>query len=708
TLSPSEILFPDPQRDFFLKYVEKLKDVMYTPLDDWIYSYDFAYEVLIQHFNTSSLKGFGCQEKLLGIRSAGALLNYLKESKQTEIKHVTSISSVEESDWMWCDSTTLRNLEVFQSLMEGGEKGTLIHILDRTLTPMGGRMLRRWLTRPLKVKSQIDERLDLVAAFFEDGGLRKKVRNTLSKALDLERLISRLSTGRGNARDLIGLKNTLNLANELMEILSGSSSPILREYGDQFVDLREVTDKIELSIVEDPPISVTEGGIIKEGYDENLDQLRSILRECTDWIANLQRSERDRTAIPSLKVGYNRVFGYYIEITKPHLKKVPDDYIRKQTLVNAERFIVPELKEREEKILATEENIASVEREIFERIRDMVVDHSSRIQWNSEIISKLDCFSSLAEVAAANSYVRPEINESGEIVIKGGRHPVVERLLPPGDEFIPNDLELGPQDKRILIITGPNMAGKSTYLRQVGLIVLMAQMGSFVPAVSAEIGIVDRIFTRVGASDNIAAGESTFLAEMNETAKILHNATPESLIILDEIGRGTSTYDGMSIAWAITEYIHNNKDICAKTLFATHYHELTELESFLSGVKNYNVSVKEFGDKIVFLRKIVQGGCDHSYGIHVAQLAGLPVSVIKRSKEILHNLEMKQGIPQKAEISSSGIGRSPGDEMVESQLDIFHEKERRLREKLSRIDINKMTPLEALAKLEELKRELGV
>ncbi|RKY83912.1 DNA mismatch repair protein MutS, partial [candidate division KSB1 bacterium] len=468
--------------------------------------------------------------------------------------------------------------------------------------------------------------------------------------------------------------------------------------------LEEVAQRIEQAIVDDPPLAITEGGIIKEGYNAALDELRQIAFSGKNWIANLQAVERERTGIPSLKVGYNKVFGYYIEVTKPHLAKVPQDFIRKQTLVNAERFITPELKEYEEKILGAEEKMASLEYELFDEVRQFVVSHAEAIQKNAHLIAQLDIFAALAEVAVTNNYHKPEVSDSDRIVIEEGRHPVVEKLLPLGESFVPNDTTLDNQQNQIMVITGPNMAGKSTYIRQVGLIVLLAQMGSFVPARSAKIGIVDRIFTRVGASDNLAGGESTFLVEMNEMANILNNASSNSLILLDEIGRGTSTFDGLSIAWAVVEFLHNNHRVAAKTLFATHYHELTELELVLPRVKNYNVAIKEWGDRIVFLRKVTRGGCDHSYGIQVARLAGLPNEVIERAKEVLANLESEALTPSR--VPKLALHRKRKKRVPVQQLDFFAKQEARLAEELQKLDINNLTPLQALTKINELKKLL--
>jgi len=702
TLSPSELLVSEEQHSFISSQLNTPAPFPITRREEWTFSRDYAYETLTEHFKTLTLKGFGCEDMDPGICAAGAILNYLKENQKSDLPHINRLSRLHQSDYMILDPATMRNLEILTPIMGDGREGTLISILDRTVTAMGGRMLRNWIQRPLRNPSLINQRLSAVEEFFSDEELRAKVIRELRKIGDLERLISKVSTNRASARDLIALKKSLKVVPTIKGLLSKVESEKLREIQRGLSDLKEVVQRIEEAIVDDPPLVITEGGIIKKGYNKELDELREIAFSGREWIANLQRTEQERTGISSLKVGYNKVFGYYIEVTKPHLSKVPEDYIRKQTLVGAERFITPELKEYEEKVLGAEEKIASLEYELFDQIRRFIAERAAAVQRNAGLLAQLDCLSALAEVAVENDYHRPQISEDDQIIIKDGRHPVVEKLLPPGEPFIPNDTVLDNQKNQILIITGPNMAGKSTYIRQVGLITLMAQMGSFVPAKEARIGLVDRIFTRVGAQDNLAGGESTFLVEMNETANILNNATPKSLILLDEIGRGTSTFDGLSIAWAVAEYIHNNPRVSAKTLFATHYHELTELALVLPRVKNYNVAVKEWGDNIVFLRKIVEGGCDHSYGIQVARLAGLPDEVIERAKGVLSNLEAEELTPNR--VPKLAIRRRVNGKARSSQLDLFSRQERYLREEIKKLDIDRMTPLEALNKLNELKR----
>lgn len=672
--------------------------------EDWTFSYDYAYETLKNHFGTASLKGFGCEDLTLGIRAAGAVLNYLKETKKGTLPHISRICRYSTADFMVIDATTQRNLELITTLQGESRKGTLLSILDRTRTAMGGRLLRNWLLKPLIRVPKIEARLDAVEELYSDSSLRNQVREELKSVGDLERLVARVSCGRATPRELVALKQSVKVVPRLREVLAEVKSSLLLQLRGELVETDDLVTKIGEALVDDPPSSLTEGGIIRPGYDPYLDQLREISRGGKDWIARLQQKERERTGIVSLKVGYNKVFGYYIEVTRPNLNRVPPDYIRKQTIVNAERFITPELKEYEARVLSAEEQICDLEYELFLRLREEVARETPRIQAVARAMAQLDVLASLAEVAVAYEYRRPWVDEGDSILITDGRHPVVERLLS-GEPFVPNDTKLDNQTDQILIITGPNMAGKSTYLRQVGLIVLLAQMGSFVPAREAHIGVVDRIFTRVGASDSIAGGESTFLVEMNETANIIHNATPRSLVLLDEIGRGTSTFDGLSIAWAVTEYLHDHPRVAAKTLFATHYHELTELEFILPRVKNYNVAVQEWEDEVVFLRKIVQGGCDHSYGIQVARLAGLPQEVVERAKEVLANLEENELTPNRVPRIARGK-RAPKFKQT-GQLELFAPTEQMIAEELRHLNLSCMTPLEALNKLDEWQKKLN-
>ena len=673
-----------------------------TVRDSWHFSREYGYEILIKHFKTSSLKGFGCENLSAGIGAAGAVLNYLKETKKNELPHIRRLELLNSADYMVLDNSTRRNLEITTSIAEGDKQGSLLSIIDKTQTAMGGRTLVSWLNKPLIDKRQIDLRLEAVAELILEKDLRNEILKLLKQMGDLERLMTRVVMKRATPRDLAALGRCLELVAEIKKLLSDSGSIRIKEIYNQLDEVIEAADKIKNALTDRPPTTFTPGNVIRKGYNSELDKLIEAAFSGKEWILKLQQKERDRTGIPSLKVGYNKVFGYYIEVTKTHLNKVPENYIRKQTLVNAERYITQELKEMEETILKAEERMSDLEHSLFEELREFVSGYSEPVQHNGHLIGELDSYISFACTAEENRYARPVITETDFIRIKEGRHPVVENQLAAGEQFVPNDVLLNTDTDQLLIITGPNMAGKSTYIRQVGLIVLLAQIGSYVPAVEAEIGIVDRIFTRVGAQDNLSAGESTFLVEMNETANILNNATSKSLILLDEIGRGTSTFDGLSIAWAVAEYIHNKKSLKAKTLFATHYHELTELAMILPGVKNYNVAVREWGDSVVFLRKIVPGGCDHSYGIHVARLAGLPEEVINRAKQVLKNLEANELTPNS--IPKLALGENLPLKVAEEQLSIFPSEEDAVSSRLKEIDINQLTPVEALKILDELIR----
>ena len=703
SIGPSEVLVAEEQAEDVRERIRRNGAVwVFTKQDGWVFGRDYGLEILTRHFGTTSLKGFGCEGLDVGVSAAGAVLNYLQETQKTDLSHIRRLTPYGDADFMHLDAATRRNLEITTSMMAGGREGTLLSILDRTRTPMGGRTLVSWLTRPLNRLGPVRERLDGVEELVEARTVRVALVQLLKGVGDVERLVTKVVTRRATPRDLWALSRTLALVPEVASLLSEATSDFLTAVRENLEPCGEVTERVGQALVDDPPMVFTEGGIIREGYSSELDTLREAAFLGKDWIARLQKTERERTGIPSLKVGYNRVFGYYIEVTKPHLSKVPEAYIRKQTLVNAERFVTPELKTMEEKILKAEEKMAALEYDLFDELRTFVAGFAGAIQEDGRRLGQLDCLLSLANVAEEFRYVKPEVDEGDRIVIQDGRHPVVERLLPPGEPFIPNGVAMDNEENQILIITGPNMAGKSTYIRQVGLIVLLAQVGSFVPATSARMGLVDRIFTRVGAQDNVAGGESTFLVEMNETANILNNATSKSLILLDEIGRGTSTFDGLSIAWAVAEYLHDEARVRAKTLFATHYHELTELALILPRVKNFNVAVKEWGDQIVFLRKIVPGGCDHSYGIQVARLAGLPREVVERAKEVLHNLESNELTPNS--VPKLALGEHAPLKVAEPQLNMFAQEEQKLREALKKLDIDNLTPLEALEKLDELKR----
>ncbi len=703
-IQPAEILIADEQEQFFRDSGFPLRDVLLTRREAWTFSYDYAYEKLTQHFKTLTLKGFGCEDLRAGISAAGACLNYLKENQQSELEHITALSRDHEDQYVGIDASTQRNLEIMRTL-RGEKKGSLIAVIDKTVTPMGARLLSRWVTRPLRALDKIRLRHDAVDELHRDGRRLDAIREGLKNIGDLERLITKVITQRANARDLLALADSLAAIAPIKENLQDCESKRLQDVCAQLDPMAEIVDEIRDALVENPPLSVTDGGVIRDGYHAELDKLREIAFSGKDWILKLQTSEREKTGIPSLKVSYNRVFGYYIEVTKPNLSRVPEHYIRKQTLVNAERFITPELKEYEEQVLQAEEKIVAIEYDLFLQLRNRVASHAQKVQINAHQIAVLDCLSNFAALAVENKYVRPAMHDKDSIFITEGRHPVVEKILPFGENFVPNDTRIDCTQAQIQIITGPNMAGKSTYLRQVALIVLLAQIGSFIPAKSAEIGVVDKIFTRVGASDNLAAGESTFLVEMSETANILNNVTPKSLVILDEIGRGTSTFDGLSIAWAVVEYLHQNEKVAAKTLFATHYHELTELEMILPRVKNFSVAVKEWGDQIVFLRRIIEGGSDHSYGIQVAKLAGLPAAVIRRAKEVLLNLEQNALTPNHTpRLAARPNQKAPAPR---NQLDFFASENNFLAEELKKADIENMTPLQAFSFLVELKSKIS-
>jgi len=679
-------------------------------LPAWAFALDTAKSELLEHFHTLSLDGFGCENMPAAIMAAGALIYYLNDTQKQEVSHIKSMSTYFLEEYMILGADTQRNLELMRSMRDGSYKGTLLEVLDETLTAMGGRKMRSSILRPLVDPSQIRSRLDAVAEFHNKIMFLDEFREALKDMTDLERLIARVGLGSANARDMLSLKSSLKLIPSIKEKLNTCESTMLCILNEQLETVSDVVELIEGSIHEDPPITLLEGNLIKDGYNEELDELRKISSSGKDWVTRLQESERARTKINSLKVGYNDAFGYYIEISKTNLHLVPDDYIRKQTLVNAERYITPELKEYESRILNAQERIGEIEYELFCAIRSKVAESTQRIQKAASIIAMLDFISALAYVASKYNYIKPDVNDSDEIIIKDGRHPVVERFIK-GEGFVPNDLYVDCDQQQMLIITGPNMSGKSTYLRQAAVIVLMAQMGSFVPASSASVGIVDRIFTRIGASDNLVMGRSTFLVEMNETANILNNANRRSLIILDEIGRGTSTYDGLSIAYAVAEHILDKTTIGARTLFATHYHELIKLADTHLGAKNYNVAVREWNGKVTFLHKIVEGGTDQSYGIHVAQLAGLPDQVIKRANEILKALEENQGNrgnqinhAQKSKLPE--VRQVPLERVEPVQLSLFGSRADAIVDELNAIDIPSMTPLQALNKLQELKKKI--
>lgn len=691
--SPAEIIFNKKSRDEF----ENLfgEDHSTFALDDWVYGYDYTYEKLIKQFKTTSLKGFGIDGLGEAIIAAGAILHYLEDTEHKDTSHIAAISRIDEDKYVWLDKFTIRNLEIVSAQHEGGVP--LINILDRTITPMGARQLRKWMILPLKDKTAIEERLSIVALLKDDEDLIELLIAQLKNISDLERLISKVAVNRINPRELIQLKRSLKCINPILEALHKKDSSELRKMADQLHPLDFLVQKIEAELLDDVSITANQGGLIKDGIDAELDELRRIAFSGKDFLLQIQKREVTRTGINSLKISYNKVFGYYLEVSNANKEKVPSDWIRKQTLVNAERYITEELKVYEEKILHAEEKLTAIEQRIFNDLVLHTSDFIPQIQQNARVIALLDCLLSFALVAKTNRYVRPSVNDSLIIDIKDGRHPVIEKQLPVGESYVPNDIYLDNDHQQVLIITGPNMAGKSALLRQTALIVLMTQMGSFIPAASASIGLVDKVFTRVGASDNLSRGESTFMVEMIETSSILNNLSDRSLILMDEIGRGTSTYDGVSIAWAIVEYLHNHKDYKPKTLFATHYHELNQLQEDLNRVKNFNVSVKEIGDKIIFMRKLKEGGSEHSFGIHVAQLAGMPNKVVLRANEILHFLE-------KDKHKNEGKKKLQDVPKPTPQMSLFEAdpKFKEIQELLGKVDINTISPVEALLKLNEV------
>ncbi len=692
-ISPREVLIAETVVYSTAKWYRELKPFV-TKVEDWLYNYDQSYRTLIDHFKVKSLKGFGCEHLNEGIIAAGTIFHHITQSLSSAVDHISTIRPILDEYVMGLDGFTVRNLEVFQSLATQGTHGTLIDILDKTVTAGGGRLLKQWLNRPITYLKQLNRRLDIVESFQKKNRTLEDTQNCLKNISDIERILGRVNNGKITPKEINGLHYSLVQIPELISVLKNSNDTHLKNFIQNFVDTDGIKDRIAETLNPDAPSQVKHGNVVLDGIDPELDELRKLSIGGKEWIANLQKSERERTGIPSLKIGYNKVFGYYLEITRVHSEKVPEEYIRKQTLVNAERYITPELKEYEEKILSAEEKIESIESRIFHELCQYILSQAGILQENAAVLSRLDVLSNFAWVSISNKYTRPIFTKAGTIKIKAGRHPVVEQLLPATERFIPNDLSMNTEKSQIHLITGPNMAGKSTYLRQVGLIVLMAQIGCFVPAESAEIGIVDKLFTRVGASDNLAGGESTFLVEMNEAANILNNATEKSLILLDEIGRGTATYDGLSLAWAITEYLHQKKEVAARTLFATHYHELTDLENTLERLENHHIAVKEFGDKIVFLRQIMPGPGDKSYGIYVAQMAGLPNQVISRAKEILN-----------FHLTNHPTDEQGKNTFVENQIPMFAEQESELKKDLSNLDLMQISPLEAIKKLDELKKK---
>lgn len=670
-------------------------------LDDWVFTEDTARERLLKHFETKNLKGFGVEHLVNGIIAAGTILHYLDATQHNQIGHITSLSRIEEDKYVRLDKFTVRSLELISTMNEGGK--SLLNILDKTVSPMGARMLRRWLVFPLKDAKPINNRHSVVEYFFKDVELKNMLEEQLSLIGDLERIISKVAVNRVSPREVVQLKVALRAIEPIRELFLSSDEPSLKEMGEKLNPCPVIRDRIEKEIQPDPPSLFNKGNIVNRGVNEELDALREIAYSGKDYLMKIQQREVEATGISSLKISFNNVFGYYIEVRNTHKDKVPENWIRKQTLVNAERYITEELKNYEEKILGAEEKILALETSIFNDLVLSLVEYIPTIQVNASLIAQIDCLLSYAKVAKENKYIRPEINDSDVLDIKQGRHPVIEKQLPLGEPYIANDVILDSDSQQIIIITGPNMAGKSALLRQTALITLMAQAGSFVPAESAKIGLVDKIFTRVGASDNISLGESTFMVEMSEASDILNNLSPKSLVLFDELGRGTSTYDGISIAWAIVEHIHEHPKARAKTLFATHYHELNEMEKSFKRIKNYNVSVKEIDNKVIFLRKLVAGGSEHSFGIHVAKMAGMPQSIVKRADTILKQLETDN--------RKQGIAKKPIKDITEQregfQLSFFQLDDpilSQVRDEILSLDVNNLTPVEALNKLNDIKK----
>ncbi|MDR0308168.1 MAG: DNA mismatch repair protein MutS [Chitinispirillales bacterium] len=703
-IDPGEVLIPADPSAQTPSYVRTThRQVYLSRFDGWKFEFESASDAITTHFAIASVQGLGLEGYTSGVCAAGALIRYLKEQKKNDLRHITSISARNARQFAELDPSTIRNLELFKPMQSDDTGGTLIEVLDRTSTSMGGRMLRRWLSHPLRCIKAIDERLDCVEWFKKDTFVRGETELFLKSVADLERLISRVTFERANGRDVNALKKSFETFPHLQKILEKCTVSLISSLRSDLNGFEGLVRAIGTTLVEDPPLSIKEGGMIRKGVDKQLDEIHDASINGKQWIARLQETERQRTGIGSLKVGYNKVFGYYIEVTSANAAAVPKDYIRKQTLTNGERFITPDLKAMEEKILGAQEKIAALEYEIFVELRKKIANHCERIQKAALAISALDIFVSLGRVAAENSYCRPQLDSGANMIIKEGRHPVVENINS-REQFVPNDTEFISGESQIMLITGPNMAGKSTYLRQNALIAIMAQMGSFVPAASAQIGLVDKFFTRIGASDRLARGQSTFLVEMIEVANILNNSTDKSFVLLDEVGRGTSTFDGISIAWAVAEHLHESSERTARTLFATHYHELTEMSLLFPRIKNLHVKVKEWNDQIIFLRKIDTGSCDHSYGIQVARLAGVPTSVILRAKEILSNLENMELTPDhKPVLARKAAETDKPEESV--QLSIINAHALDITARLKTLDINSLTPLDALNMLSELRRK---
>ncbi|MGC9331260.1 MAG: DNA mismatch repair protein MutS [Bacteroidales bacterium] len=701
SMKPKEVLYQRSKKDEISEFIGD-RFITY-PLDEWVFTLENAYDKLLNHFQTKNLKGFGVEDAKSGIVAAGAVMNYLEMTEHRQIDHITGISRLIEDNYVWLDKFTIDNLEIFQPLNPGGK--SLIDVLDKTKTAMGARLLKRWLAFPLLDIQKISQRLDSVEFLIGNQEIRRNLSGHFRNIGDLERLISRVVVGKVNPREVNQFKLAFHAIEAIKKQLSDIDDAGLRQIADQLNPCQDIRDRIEMEITDDPPVLVNKGGVIADGVSSELDELRKIAHTGKDYLLKMQHKQTEITGISSLKVGYNNVFGYYFEVRNTHKHKVPDDWVRRQTLVSAERYINDELKEYESRILGAEEKILELEQQIFNKLITTLSEYTEAVQLNASMIAHLDCLCSFAISAIENEYNKPSVNDTLIMDIRQGRHPVIEKQLSAEEKYVPNDVLLDTENQQIMMITGPNMSGKSALLRQTALICLMAQAGSYVPAESANIGMVDKIFTRVGASDNISLGESTFMVEMNEAANILNNISERSLILLDELGRGTSTYDGISIAWAIAEYIHEHPKSHAKTLFATHYHELNEMEKSFSRIRNYNVSVKEADNKILFLRKLERGGSEHSFGIHVAKMAGMPPSVVKRANQILEQLEAGSTEKGMKRHTSTIRNQREGMQMSIFQLDDPVLKD--IRDKIEDIDINNLTPVEALNKLNEIKKLLG-
>lgn len=702
SFAPKEVLF---QRGKGKEFAELFGSKYYTyNLDDWVYTEEAAFDRLTRHFETTSLKGFGINRMPMAVVASAAVLYYLDLTQHSRLQHITGLARIEEEKYVWLDRFTIRNLELFSSIHEGAK--TLTDVIDKTISPMGSRLLKRWIALPLKEINPINERLNVVGYLLSHTEEKEVLEDHIRQIGDLERLISKVAVGRINPREMVQVKTALQAIIPIKEICAKANNETLQRFSEQLNPCERIREKIQKEIIPDPPVNIAKGNVINKGISPELDDLKDISYNSKDYLVKIRDRESTRCGIGSLKIGFNNVFGYYIEVRNTHKDKVPDDWIRKQTLVGAERYITEELKEYETKILGAEEKILEIEAKIYTDLIFALSEYINAIQLNASVLARLDCLLSFTTCSAEYNYNRPEINDSTIIDIKNGRHPVIEHQLPIGESYIANNVYLDQEEQQIIIITGPNMAGKSALLRQTALIVLLAQMGCFVPADEAKIGIVDKIFTRVGASDNISLGESTFMVEMNEAASILNNVSNRSLILLDELGRGTSTYDGISIAWSIVEYLHEHPKARAKTLFATHYHELNEMENAFARVKNYNVTIKEVGNKVIFLRKLVRGGSNHSFGIHVAGMAGMPKSVVKRAEEILKQLENTH-----QNDSLSKPLENIRDKREGLQLSIFQLDDpvlKQIRDEIAHLDINNLTPIEALNKLNEIKKLTGL